>query len=177
MSVNFGEVPFEDPDLAEVQAGPVGTIFQEITQALDSKRAKTTEPLEFHVTRVPELTVTYRLLATAQEFGQLSKASRKKQESDAAALSRLILAACCVGLKWNGEPLLEDNGHPMTWASKKIRQQFGATSSTEALTNAYRGLVIDGPGDGEIIAIADELVSLAGFGDDSQVWRAGTDPT
>lgn len=166
-----------DPDLAGLsEVAQAGTVFDEIRAEMARRSTDQVATETYVLTRWPEWEVTYRLPATAQELSKIGKAVAKKVKTDAAAFNRLLLANCCVALSYAGKPLVEDDGTPMTWASPTVRAMLGATGSTEALTAAYRGGNPAGAGDGELSSHADELTSLAGFGDDSQVWKAG-DPT
>lgn len=167
-----------DPDLARLSdGGATATVFDEITAAIARNNAEPQKTITFEISRIPGLEVTYRLPATAQELATIRKATEGEVKKDSAAANRLMLANCCVGLAMAGEQLFEDNGKPMTWASKAVAERFGGTRSTDTLTRAYRGGVDNGDGDGELSLHADELVEAAGFGDKTQVVRVEKDPT
>lgn len=170
----------DDPDLKALEESTPahgGTVFDRLAAELGRREEMQAETVTYVLTQWPDWEVTYRLPATAAEISALSKASAGKRKKDIAATNRLLLSRCCVGLRFAGEDMLEDDGTPMTWASPRVRQILKAAGSTEALTTAYRGGIPDGPGDGELTAHADDLVSRAGFGDDSQIWTVDKDPT
>lgn len=166
-----------DPDLDRLDQGAGTSKLDLIKAEMRTRREKTAETFPYRITRWPDWVVTYRLPATAEEIEKINKAVAKELRRDPAAGNRLMLARCCVAISIDGEDQVEDDGSASTWASAGIRDALGARSSTEALTIAYRGGIPDGPGDGEISEIAHELVTLAGFGDSSQVWRVEQDPT
>lgn len=65
----------------------------------------------------PGWAVRYRTNVSMREIDDWRKKARAGKRLDQAFLSRLILANCCLGFEKDGEPAVDDNNEPLTFAT------------------------------------------------------------
>lgn len=160
------------------------TGFDRLCELLDEQQAAAAETVKMRPARLPSMLVTFRLPDGAEidhcrESVRNRKARRSKDEAaptmaETMAANRLLIARCTIGIAIEGEDLLEADGSPSTFASRRFLDKFTVASSADVVDRIYRGGRADGP-DGDISVTANALVEAAGFGADALI--EDEDPT
>lgn len=129
-----------------------GSIYDELRQELAT--APDVEVVWWDVPARPTISIGY---LPALDFDLLKSFMKRNNRKDFNPLlfSYQILGYLCQGVRYNDQDVLDDDGQPITFATMLSGKDTGDTISW-----VYGS-------DGVVIKTAQELLSLAGYGDDT----------
>lgn len=152
------DLPAGDP-LSPLR-GP--SVLERIKAARVEKARAEVKPIVMRPAEWSEWRITYRPAAGQAELERITRATQQGIKKDSLLPSKQLLAQTCLGLEFEGEPLTEDDGSPSTFASRALLEMFGTNRAVDVVTAIFHGGREDGPGDGDIVATANEIIARSG---------------
>lgn len=161
---------FDDdrPDPLVPVRGP--SVLERIKAAREAKAKAELPTITMRPAEWSEWRITFRQLNGQAEVQRINKAVAQGLKKDALLASKQVLAQACIALEFEGVPLTEDDGSPSTFASQALLDMFSTNRAVDVVTAIYHGGREDGPGDGDLIASSNELLSRSGVLADAPAW-------
>ena len=148
------------------------SIVERMKAEIGARKLAKAPTVELRHDAIPELIVTCRIPADGEEIAELAQRADKRAKSNGTGsvwFNRLLIARFCTAIDWHGELLVDDDGTPLTFASRTVQEMADAPDAAVAVAGIYGS-------DAYVSVVAGQLMEFAGFGNDSAV-EATQDPT
>ena len=148
------------------------SIAERMKADLAARKAAAAKSVELRHDAVPELTITCRVPSDGEEIADLAQRAEKRAKGNGTTsvwFNRLVLARFTTAIEWHGERLEDEDGTPLTFASRAVQELVDAPDAGNAVAEIYGS-------DAYIGALAAQLMEQAGFGNNEAV-EVVEDPT
>lgn len=148
------------------------SIAERMKAELAARKASKAKVIELRHDSVPELTITCRVPSDGEEIADLAQRADKRAKGNGTGtvwFNRLLIARFTTAIEWHGERLEDEDGTAWTFASRAVQELVDASDAGQAVASIYGS-------DAYVAAIAAQLMSSGGFGNDAAV-EVVEDPT
>lgn len=148
------------------------SIAERMKAEIAARKTAKAETVELRHDGLPQLTITCRMPSDGEEIAELAQRADKRAKGNGTGsvwFNRLLIARFCTRIEWHGNLLTDDDGTPLTFASRLVQEMVDAADAATAVAGIYGS-------DAYVSVVASQLMEIAGFGNDAAV-EVVTDPT
>lgn len=166
-------IDFEVGAKADAEAPTSGrSMLAQMKAATEARKAAKAKVIPVRHDQMPELTILCRVPADGEELADLAQRADKRAKGNGTGtvwFNRLVLARFTTEIRLHDEPVVDDDGTSLTFASPSLQQAYGAPDAASAVVAVCGS-------DAFVAALASQLMSSGGFGNDAAV-EVVDDPT